>query len=62
VFIPKVNSKVIGRALGILDFFSDPDTNPNLTELVQLSGIPEASLFRVLLMVLLQKRALRPQE
>ncbi len=46
---PEYYSKVIGRALGILDFFSDPDTNLNLTELVQLSGIPEASLFRVLL-------------
>jgi DNA-binding IclR family transcriptional regulator len=46
---PEYYSKVIGRALGILDFFSDPDTNLNLTELVRLSGIPEASLFRVLL-------------
>jgi DNA-binding IclR family transcriptional regulator len=46
---PEYYSKAIGRALDILEFFSDPETNLNLTEIVQLSGIPEASLFRILL-------------
>ncbi len=46
---PEYYSKAIGRALDIMDYFSDPETNLNMTEIVQLSGIPEASLFRILL-------------
>lgn len=46
---PEYYSKAIGRALDILDHFSDPETHLNLTEIVRLSGIPEASLFRILL-------------
>lgn len=46
---PEYYSKAIGRALDILDYFSDPETHLNLTEIVRLSGIPEASLFRILL-------------
>ena len=46
---PEYYSKAIGRALDIMDHFSDPETNLNMTEIVQLSGIPEASLFRILL-------------
>ena len=46
---PEYYSKAIGRAMDILEFFSDPATRLNLTEIVQLSGIPEASLFRILL-------------
>lgn len=46
---PEYYSKAIGRALDILEFFPDPETSLNLTEIVQLSGIPEASLFRILL-------------
>lgn len=46
---PEYYSKAIGRALGILGYFSDSETTLNLTELVKLSGIPEASLFRILL-------------
>lgn len=46
---PEYYSKAIGRALDILELFTHPETNLNLTEIVQLSGIPEASLFRILL-------------
>lgn len=46
---PEYYSKAIGRALDILGYFSDSETTFNLTELVQMSGIPEASLFRILL-------------
>jgi IclR family acetate operon transcriptional repressor len=46
---PEYYSKAIGRALDILDYFSDLDTNLNLTEIGRLNGIPEASLFRILL-------------
>ncbi|MGH9842867.1 MAG: IclR family transcriptional regulator [Blastocatellia bacterium] len=46
---PDYYSKAIGRALDILEYFSDSETTLNLTEIVQLSGIPEASLFRILL-------------
>lgn len=47
--VPEYYSKAIGRALDILEYFSDSETTLNLTELVQMSGIPEASLFRILL-------------
>jgi DNA-binding IclR family transcriptional regulator len=46
---PDYYSKAIGRALDILEYFSDSETTLNLTEIVQMSGIPEASLFRILL-------------
>ncbi|MBA2733135.1 MAG: IclR family transcriptional regulator [Acidobacteria bacterium] len=46
---PEYYSKAIGRALDILGYFSDSETTLNLTEIVQMSGIPEASLFRILL-------------
>jgi DNA-binding IclR family transcriptional regulator len=46
---PEYYSKAIGRALGILEYFSESETTLNLTELVNLSRIPEASLFRILL-------------
>jgi len=46
---PDYYSKAIGRALDILGYFSDSETTLNLTELVQMSRIPEASLFRILL-------------
>ncbi len=46
---PEYYSKAIGRALDVLGYFSDSETTLNLTELVKMSGIPEASLFRILL-------------
>lgn len=46
---PEYYSKAIGRALDILEYFSDSETTLNLTEIAQLSGIPDASLFRILL-------------
>jgi len=48
-FTPENYSKAIGRALDILEYFSDSDTTLNLTEIAKLSSIPDASLFRILL-------------
>ena len=48
-FTPEYYSKAIGRALDILEYFSDSETTLNLTEIAQLSQIPDASLFRILL-------------
>ncbi len=48
-FTPENYSKAIGRALDILEYFSDSDTTLNLTEIANLSSIPDASLFRILL-------------
>lgn len=48
-FTPEYYSKAIGRALDILDYFSDSETTLNLTEIAQMIRIPEASLFRILL-------------
>jgi DNA-binding IclR family transcriptional regulator len=42
------HSKAIGRALEVLDYFTDATTNLSLTELCNLSGFPESSLFRIL--------------
>lgn len=42
------HSKAIGRALQVMDYFSDEATSLSLTELSSLSGFPESSLFRVL--------------
>jgi len=46
---PEYYSKAVGRALDILEYFSDADTTLSLTEIGRLSGIPEATLFRILL-------------
>jgi DNA-binding IclR family transcriptional regulator len=46
---PEYFSKAIGRALDILEYFSDAETTLSLTEIGRLSGIPEATLFRILL-------------
>jgi len=46
---PEYYSKAIGRALDILEYFSDAETTLSLTEIGRLSRIPEASLFRILL-------------
>lgn len=46
--LPEHYSKSIGRAIQILEYFTDPENSLNLTELAQLSDIPEASLFRIL--------------
>jgi DNA-binding IclR family transcriptional regulator len=46
---PDYYSKAIGRALDILEYFSDAETTLSLTEIGRLSRIPEASLFRILL-------------
>jgi DNA-binding IclR family transcriptional regulator len=46
---PDYYSKAIGRALDILEYFTDSETTLNLTEIAQMSAIPEASLFRILL-------------
>ncbi|NWG12215.1 MAG: IclR family transcriptional regulator [Acidobacteria bacterium] len=42
-------SKAIGRALKILDAFEDGETTLSLTEISKLQGVPESSLFRILL-------------
>lgn len=42
-------SKAVGKALDILECFSDSETNLSLTEIATLSGIPESTLFRILL-------------
>jgi DNA-binding IclR family transcriptional regulator len=42
------HSKAIGRALEVMDYFTDAKTNLSLTELCTLSGFPESSLFRIL--------------
>jgi DNA-binding IclR family transcriptional regulator len=46
---PDYYSKAVGRALDILEYFSDAETTLSLTEIAGLSGIPEATLFRILL-------------
>ena len=46
---PEYYSKGIGRALDIIDIFNRSETKLNLIEIVKLSGIPETSLFRILL-------------
>lgn len=46
--LPEHYSKSIGRAIQILEYFTDPENSLNLTEIAQLSDIPEASLFRIL--------------
>ena len=46
---PDYYSKAVGRALDILEYFSDAETTLSLTEIGRLSGIPEATLFRILL-------------
>lgn len=46
---PDYYSKAVGRALDILEYFSDAETTLSLTEIGRLSAIPEATLFRILL-------------
>ena len=41
-------SRAIGRALDVLECFSDDQTALNLKEIGQLTHLPESSLFRVL--------------
>lgn len=41
-------SKAIGRALNVLEYFTDSETSLSLSEIARLSGFPESSLFRVL--------------
>ncbi|NWG13553.1 MAG: IclR family transcriptional regulator [Acidobacteria bacterium] len=41
-------SKAIGRALDVLDCFSDGETNLSLVEISKIKGFPESSLFRIL--------------
>jgi DNA-binding IclR family transcriptional regulator len=42
------HSKAIGRALEVMDYFPNAETSLSLTELSNLSGFPESSLFRIL--------------
>src|SRR5262245_8955600 len=42
------HSKAIGRALEVMDYFPSAETSLSLTELSNLSGFPESSLFRIL--------------
>ncbi len=42
------HSKAIGRALEVMDYFTEAETNLSLTELSMLSGFPESTLFRIL--------------
>jgi DNA-binding IclR family transcriptional regulator len=45
---PEHYSKSIGRAIQILEYFTDPESSLSMTEIAKLSDIPEASLFRIL--------------
>lgn len=42
-------SKTVGRALDVLDCFSDSQTALSLVEISQISGFPKSSLYRILL-------------